>query len=241
MAKRNCFHCAYLVWPVLESFREMMRWQLIFPICVNHADCPGQAREVHPAEVCRNFYPRWRPAERAEPPVPTQKGIKHIPLTKGKFAIVDEKDYERLSRYRWHAICIRGHWYARRYAGRGAIMMHREIMDAPQDKCVDHVDGNGLNNRRCNLRLCTQQQNMQNRRPLLRTSKFKGVSYYKSTEKWHAEITYWGKKTYIGSFDDEIEAAKAYDRKAIELFGEFAYLNFPEDACANAGDTESVG
>ncbi len=236
MVKPICFNCAYLVEPErLKSFRELLSFKMVFPICVNHADSPGQAREVHPAETCRNFCPRWRPAEREAPPEPTEKGVRHIPLTRGKFAIVDEEDFERLNRYKWHAICVRGKWYARRAPGGKVIMMHREIMKAPKDKLVDHIDGNGLNNRRCNLRFCTQQQNMQNRRPLLRTSRFKGVSYCKNTEKFHAEITRSRRKTFIGSFDDEIEAAKAYDRKAIELFGEFAYLNFPHAARANAG------
>ncbi len=111
-------------------------------------------------------------------------------------------------------------------------MMHREIMKAPKGKFVDHIDGNGLNNRRRNLCLCMTEQNLQNRRPLARTSQFKGVLYY--ADKWHAEITCWGKKTRIGAYDDEVEAATAYDRMAIELFGEFAYLNFPEEAYANA-------
>ena len=235
MAERTCFNCAYLVEPErLRSFRELLSFKMVFPICVNHADSPGQAREVHPAQVCRNFCPRWRPAEREEPPEPTEKGVRHIPLTRGKFAIVDEADFERLNRYKWHAICIRGKWYARRCPGGKPIMMHREIMNAPADKLVDHIDGNGLNNRRCNLRLCTQQQNMQNRRPLIRTSKFKGVWYCKRTRKWVATIVLDGKTIHLGRFDDEIEAARAYDRKAIELFGEFAYLNFPDEAYAAA-------
>ncbi len=233
MVEKTCFNCAYLVDPEpLADFRAMLGWKFRLPVCVNHEDSQGVAREVHPAETCRNFCPRWRPAERVEPPKPTQKGVRHIPLTRGKFAIVDEEDFERLNRYKWHALCIRGKWYARRAPGGKAIMMHREIMKAPKDKFVDHVDGNGLNNRRCNLRLCNQQQNMQNRRPLVRSSKFKGVWYCKRTKKWGAVIVFNGKKYHLGRFDDEIEAARAYDRKAIELFGEFAYLNFPEDARA---------
>lgn len=243
MAERTCFNCASLVWPEpLKDFRDMLGWQgrIRLPVCVNHVDHQGLAREVHPGETCRNFCPRWRPAKRKKPPEPTDEGVRHIPLTKGAFAIVDADDFERLNRYKWHALHVRSQWYARRAPGGRVIMMHREIMQPPDGMVVDHIDGNGLNNRKCNLRICTQQQNMQNRRPLARSSAFKGVSFYTQTGKWHAEITLDGKKIYIGSYDDEIEAARAYDRKAIELFGEFAYLNFPaESRAVAAGSAES--
>ena len=106
--------------------------------------------------------------------------------------------------------------------------MHREIMHAPKGMVVDHIDGNSLNNRRSNLRLCTVSQNHQNRRRTYGSSKYKGAWWDKRRNKWVAAITFKGKYIYLGFFDNEIDAGKAYDRKAAELFGEFAYLNFPD-------------
>jgi len=105
--------------------------------------------------------------------------------------------------------------------------MHRLIMRPRRGYVVDHIDGNGLNNRRCNLRVCTRRQNQANRGPCGGSSQFVGVS--RERDKWRAEIHYRGKHIYIGIFTDEAEAAKARDRKAYELHGEYAYLNFPED------------
>ncbi len=107
--------------------------------------------------------------------------------------------------------------------------MYRLIMNAPKGMVVDHYDGNGLNNCRANLRICTRQQNAYNSRRSGGTSQFKGVHFEKATGKWRATITLKGEHFDLGLYDDEVEAARAYDRKAIELFGEFAYLNFPEE------------
>lgn len=155
--------------------------------------------------------------------------IRYIALTQGLFATVDVDDYERLAKYRWYFYQDGNTFYAFRREGKRArkIIMHREIMDAPKGLVVDHRDGDGLNNRKSNLRVCTQAQNACNRRPRWDgTSVYKGVSWYKPSKKWEAKITYKGKCTYLGRFDDEIEAAKVYDAKAKELFEEFAYLNF---------------
>jgi len=110
------------------------------------------------------------------------------------------------------------------------LLMHRAIMQPPKGMVVDHIDGNGLDQRRANLRVGTQRRNSHNRRPSRWTSsRFKGVYFCKATRKWVATIGYEGKAIYLGSFDDEAEAARAYDRKARELFGAYAYLNFPEE------------
>ncbi len=106
--------------------------------------------------------------------------------------------------------------------------MHRLIANAPAHLLVDHIDHDGLNNRKANLRLCSIAQNNQNSRPNRNAaSKYKGVSWAQSCRKWFARIRPNRKTIYLGLFTDEIEAALAYDRKAKELFGEFAYLNFP--------------
>jgi hypothetical protein len=107
--------------------------------------------------------------------------------------------------------------------------MHREIAGAPKGMVVDHIDGNELNNRRSNLRVCTVSQNHQNRRRTWGRSRYKGVCFLKKRNKWKAEIMVNRKHIHIGCFDEEEEAAKAYDKKAAELFGEFAYFNLPRE------------
>jgi hypothetical protein len=158
------------------------------------------------------------------------EGAKLIPLTRGKFAIVDAEYYDRLNQYKWHAQKGGQTYYARRQEKGKLIIMHRLITNAPKGLFVDHRNHNGLDNRRENLRLCTRLQNARNRLPRRQgISKYKGVTWNKRRKKFIAAISLGGKKQYLGAFDSEIDAAKAYDKKARELFGEFAYLNFPED------------
>ena len=157
--------------------------------------------------------------------------MKEIPLTQGKVALVDDGDFEWLSKFKWHAL-KRGNVF---YAGRSSprdngkkrmIIMHREILGLkPGDPGVDHRDGNGLNNRRENLRRATKSQNAMNQQKTRGTSRFKGVRWHKDCKKWTAEIKFDGKKKHLGLFNTEEEAAKAYNRKAEELFGEYANLN----------------
>ncbi len=156
---------------------------------------------------------------------------KTLELTYGKFAIVDAEDYEWLNRYKWHAVQEGRGWYAKTLRRDGMpLAMHRLIAGAPKGLFVDHIDHNGLNNQKTNLRLCTNQQNQQNRKPNRGgTSKYKGVYWHKQHKKYRASICHNKKRLHLGYFKDEIDAAKAYDKKARELFGEFAYLNFPED------------
>jgi hypothetical protein len=157
------------------------------------------------------------------------KETKRIKLTYGKFAIVDAEDYERLSKYKWCAVEKARNWYAKTLDKDGKrLSMHRIVAGAPKGLLVDHINHNGLDNRKPNLRLCTSIQNQQNKRPRSGcTSKYKGVYWHKDRKKFCAKIHLNKKAIHIGYFKDEIEAAKAYDKKARELFGEFAYLNFP--------------
>jgi hypothetical protein len=158
------------------------------------------------------------------------KPCKHrvIPLTQGKFAIVDAEDYERLSRHKWRVLKIKGdRFYAARTAGGKTILMHREIMNPPPGMLCDHKNHNTLDNRRSNLRICTAAQNQQNRLPNTGgTSRYKGVLWHKEHQKWQAKIGYNGRHIHIGYYDYEADAAIAYDDMAVELFGEFACLNF---------------
>jgi hypothetical protein len=159
--------------------------------------------------------------------------MKTIQLTRGKVALVDDCDYERLSMLEWCALKHPSTFYAvksgRTATGRKMTYMHREILKPPHNMQCDHIDGNGLDNRRCNLRICTQAENLRNGRARAGSSRFKGVSWHKSGQKWLAQIKDDGKTIYLGLFPDETEAARAYDAAARELFGEFARPNFPEE------------
>jgi len=230
MSERICANCACAMRPVGRWFRIILsRWPGLMA-CISHPDAPGQMREVSHLDTCRDFRPKYRPPVRREPPEPPNDKIRYIALTKGRFAIVDADDFEWLNQYTW---CIngtgRGKWYACRMEGRTMIRMHRMIMNAPKGMLVDHINGNGLDNRRSNLRLCTPRQNMGNRRKCRGKSAYKGVFYHKIDGKRYAKIKYKGETIHLGTFDDDVEAARAYDRKAVELFGEFACLNFPEE------------
>ena len=227
MSRHTCHDCVYSNWDPVACLRSLESGRLSGLTCVNHPDAPGRIRDVCPGRPCRNFRARRRPPVRVEPPKPPNDKVRYIALTRGKFAIVDKADYEWLNRHRWHASCFGGKTYARRNTKTGSIMMHRAILCAPKGLVVDHIDGNGLNNRRSNLRICTPWQNAQNSGPHGRGSRFKGV--YPSGNKWYAVIKHKRQTHYLGTFDDELEAAKARDRAAYTLQGKFAYLNFPEE------------
>ena len=161
--------------------------------------------------------------------------FRRIPLTQNKYAIVDPEDYERLSKYKWYAAkghhtfyAVRGKW-SKIQRKRVELRMHRVITNAPDHLYVDHVNHNGLDNRKANLRLATHAQSVRNREKFTRpaTSRYKGISWHSSTQKWCACIQTNNTKIHLGSFDSEIEAAKTYDKAARKLHGAFAALNFP--------------
>lgn len=157
--------------------------------------------------------------------------MKQIPLTQGKVAIVDDEDYEELIRRKWCAYKHGLTFYGKRRPQNGdAQYIHRAIMGNERGVEYDHIDGNGLNNQRSNLRAVTHQQNMMNQKSeCKRSSQFKGVIWSKENKKWLASIRLNNKSTYLGLFNDEEKAARAYDAKARELCGEYARLNFNEE------------
>ena len=164
---------------------------------------------------------------------PSEPDYRTIPLTKGLFAIVDLVDYDHLMQWRWQASAQHHKgWRAKRCSKKlgkqFSVLMHRQIMDCPKGMVIDHINGNALDNRRANLRICTSQQNSFNirKRKPGKYSEFKGV--HPNRAKWRACIMKEGKYIHIGNFETEQDAALAYDAMARLIFGQFAHLNFPQ-------------
>lgn len=153
-----------------------------------------------------------------------------IQLTKGYETIIDNSD-AWVTEWKWYAHDTGDGRYIyaeRKIKGNQRIQLHRLIMDCPKEMTVDHIDGDTLNNKRANLRIGTKQQNVFNQQKQSgRTSIFKGVHWFKRGGKWSAYITINQKQKHLGYFENESDAARAYDAAAVTLFGEFAKLNFP--------------
>lgn len=150
--------------------------------------------------------------------------MKKIEITGGREILVDKIDYDAVSQYKWH-YCA---GYARRqvrvgpYKQRG-VLMHREIMNAPSGTEVDHINGDGLDNRRENLRLATRSQNCANKEVYSSKSGYRGV--HKSWNRWSSAIKHNGNRYDLGRFDTPEDAARAYNEAAKKYHGEFARLN----------------
>lgn len=150
---------------------------------------------------------------------------KQISLSRGLYAIVDDEDYDELSRWHWYAD---SHGYAaRKVPGEmGMVYMHRILLNFPSQE-TDHINANRQDNRKCNLRPATIAQNQYNQYNPRGASEYKGVSWNTKAKKWYATIkASRGKPIYLGGFIDEVEAALIYDKAAKILHGAFASLNF---------------
>ena len=159
--------------------------------------------------------------------------MKRIPLSQELFALVDDNDYTRVSKYRWWAVKQGKTYYAHRHITKAAYRytrqtMHRFIMRPGSKEVVDHIDRDGLNNTRANLRIATHAQNHRNAPANVNNSSgFKGVHKRKNSIKWIAQIRDTsGRRVYLGDYFTPEDAARAYDAAAVKYHGEFAQLNF---------------
>ena len=212
-SKIRCDNCFFSLWMIVPNRPVLM--------CMQRVNFVGRWRGVHIDCKCTNFYP-------SSTFLAGSAAVRKIPLTQGKFALVDADDYYQLSKFNWITNNCTNTSYAARNQNRSTVKMHRVIMNAPDHLVVDHIDHNGLNNCKSNLRLCTSAQNAYNAvSSYSSTSKYKGLYWDSGDKRWIAKIQANGKRVHIGYFTDEIEAAKAYDEKASQLHGEFACLNFP--------------
>ena len=179
--------------------------------------------------------------------------MRELQTNNGFTVLVDDEDYDRLSKYNWRAYKCHRNWYPKTRATdyersmgrnpRNDTYLHQMILPVKSGFVVDHINGDTLDNRRCNLRYATDGQNAMNKqRYINNTSGYKGVSYHKksatkgrwqiqrrSAGRWQASIACNGKQIYLGLYATAEDAARAYDAKARELFGEYASLNFPEE------------
>lgn len=162
--------------------------------------------------------------------------MKKIPLTQGKFALVDDENYDWLMQYKWCAQKRRNTFYAATTIKLGknqwtSLRMHQLIINQKLNKNeeIHHINGNGLDNCAHNLEILTRSHHRaMDKKQINTTSKYKGVCFNKRNNKWKSEITVNLKKINIGTFISEIDAARAYDKFAIKYFQQYARLNFPD-------------
>lgn len=212
-----CYNC---VFAYLD--REITLWCfttgfLNWPACANHPQSYGRMKRTPRCGICPNYRP--------EPETPEGE-VRQISLGDGFYVYVDAADFESLNQWTWYLAC----GYAYRLEKNKMIYMHRQIMQPPKGLVVHHKNRNKLDNTRGNLEIVTQAENTRQRaKKRNASSRFWGVSYIKSRAKYWASVHYQGTIVACRLFTNEIEAARAHDYKAVELKGEAARLNFPEE------------
>ena len=149
--------------------------------------------------------------------------MKTIKLTRDKFAIVDDCDFEAINKMKWY--CTNA-GYAVHDVGSRTILMHRLVLDAPEGFEVDHIDGNPLNNSRNNLRLATHQENIRHRVNVNKnnSSGVNGVSWFKRDKKWRARIFVDGKEIHLGLFNSKAEAIIKRNKASEKYYGDFGHI-----------------
>jgi hypothetical protein len=153
---------------------------------------------------------------------------RRIPLTQGEFTLVDPEDYAELAKHKWCASRQSNTFYAVRSENGQQLRMHRVVLNAPPGLVVDHINHDGRDNTKRNLRSCTKAQNACNQRPQRGcSSPYIGVGRLKGTDKWYARIRDHGHQLWLGTFDDERAAALARDAAALARYGPYTHLNFP--------------
>lgn len=219
MAKIACCHnCVFSYWDREHTLSCMSVGLVNWPACANRPGSLGRMQRTPARGICTNYRPR--------PETPQGESVRTIPLGDGFCAYVDAADFEWLSQWIWS---LYG-GYAGRYEKKKFILMHREIVQPPKGMIVDHKNRNKLDNTRPNLRVCTHSENAHNRAKRRgSSSRFLGVCYVKEQAKYHAYVHCRRRHLRCGDFTDEVEAARAHDRKAVEVYGEFARLNFPDE------------
>ncbi len=212
-----CFNCVYSYCDREQALWGMSAGVLIWPACANQPEAPGRMQRVLPRGICPNYRPR---------PAPPEGDIRRIPLGEQAYAYVDAADFDWLNQWKWS---LHNGYAARKDRGK-TIYLHREIVQAPQGMVVDHLNHNRLDDTRANLNICTQGDNLRNTAKRRGTaSRFRGLHFCPRTGKWCPRIRFAGKYLYLGSFAEEVDAARARDRATVEYVGPYACLNFPEE------------
>ena len=143
---------------------------------------------------------------------------------------IDGESFEKINKYTWYIQKIGKNYYVASRTSGKFVYMHRLIMGYPENKCIDHINGNGLDNRIENMRICTHAENQRNQRiQKPKSSKYKGVYFNKQYKKYMSKIMINNKTINLGIFDNELDAAKAYNEAALKYHGEFACLNEVEN------------
>ena len=158
-----------------------------------------------------------------------------IPLTQGQFALIDDEDFDIVSKHKWHAKKYKHTYYAatniKKEDKKTILRMHRLIINVPDGMEIDHLDHNGCNNQKYNIKVCTHWENMQNKKnqyDVLTTTKMKGVYFDNTTKKWKSTIWINGRSKSLKSSDRLEYAIRAYNRASMFYFGERAFLNYLE-------------